>query len=100
MSKNNVVEISGREKIHDKLTDLIREGASKLIAQGLELEVSELLAALCGRRDEMDRAAVVRNGYQPATSSPTNCSWQSMPQRESAGSSWRRSQQRVNPQRF
>ena len=49
MSKHNVVELAGREKIRDELTDLIREGACKLIAQGLELEVSELLSALSGR---------------------------------------------------
>ena len=65
MSKHNVVELAGREKIRDELTDLIREGACKLIAQGLELEVSELLSALSGRQDEAGRAAVVRNGYQP-----------------------------------
>ena len=58
MSKHNVVALSGREKI--------RDGAHKLIAQGLELEVSELLSALSGRRDEVGRTAVVRNGYQPA----------------------------------
>ena len=50
MSKHNVVELAGREKIRDELTDLIREGACKLIAQGLELEVSELLSALSGRK--------------------------------------------------
>ena len=60
MSKHNVVELAGREKIRDELTDLIREGACKLIAQGLELEVSELLSALSGRQDEAGRAAVVR----------------------------------------
>ena len=65
MSKHNVVALAGREKIRDELTDLIREGACKLIAQGLELEVSELLSALSGRQDEAGRAAVVRNGYQP-----------------------------------
>ena len=58
MSKHNVVELAGREKIRDELTDLIREGACKLIAQGLELEVSELLSALSGRQDEAGRAAV------------------------------------------
>jgi len=65
MSKNNVVELSGREKIRDELTDLIRAGAFKLIAQGLELEVSELLSKMSERQDELGRAAVVRNGYQP-----------------------------------
>ncbi len=52
MSKNNVVELAGREKIHDELTDLIREGACKLIAQSLDLEVSEHLASLFVRRDK------------------------------------------------
>ena len=66
MSKHDVVALSGREKIRDELTELIRDGAHKLIAQGLELEVSELLSALSGRRDEVGRTAVVRNGYQPA----------------------------------
>ena len=65
MSKNNVVELTGREQIHDELTDLIRTGARKLITQGLELEVSELLSTLSARQDEAGRAAVVRNGYQP-----------------------------------
>ena len=65
MSKHNVVALSGREKIREELTELIRDGAHKLIAQGLELAVSELLSALSGRRDEVGRTAVVRNGYQP-----------------------------------
>ena len=57
MSKHDVVALSGREKIRDALTELIRDGAHKLIAQGLELEVSELLSALSGRRDEVGRTA-------------------------------------------
>ncbi len=65
MSKNNVVELSGRETRRDELTELIREGASKLIREALEAEVGELLSSLSGRRDESGRAAVVRNGYQP-----------------------------------
>ena len=62
MSKHNVVELAGREKIRDELTDLIREGACKLIAQGLELEVSELLSALSGQ----DEPAVVRRRLSTA----------------------------------
>ena len=65
MSKHNVVELSGRETPRDELTDLIREGARKLISEALEAEVSELLTSLCGRRDASGRAAVVRNGYPP-----------------------------------
>ncbi len=48
MSKHNVVKLTGREKVCDQLTELIRSGAHKLIAQGLEAEVSELLAIFAG----------------------------------------------------
>ncbi len=65
MSKHNVVELSGRETSRDELTELIRDGARKLISEALESEVSELLSDLSGRRDASGRAAVVRNGYQP-----------------------------------
>lgn len=64
MRKHNVVELARREKNRDELTELIREGACKLIAKGLELELSELLSALSGREDEVASAAVVRNRYQ------------------------------------
>ncbi len=65
MSKHNVVELSGRDTSRDELTALIRDGARKLVSEALEVEVSELLASLSGRRDASGRAAVVRNGYQP-----------------------------------
>jgi transposase-like protein len=65
MSKHNVVELSGRETSRDELTELIRDGARKLVSEALEAEVSELLASLSGRRDAWGRAAVVRNGHQP-----------------------------------
>jgi len=65
MDKHNVVALSGRDTLRDELTELIRDGARKLIAEGLETEVGELLARLSGRRDAAGRAAVVRNGYQP-----------------------------------
>ncbi len=65
MSKHNVVELSGRDTRRDELTELIREGAGKLIGEALEVEVRELLSSLSGRRDGSGRAAVVRNGYQP-----------------------------------
>jgi transposase-like protein len=65
MSKHNVVELSGRETSRDELTELIRDGARKLISEALESEVGELLSGFSGRRDASGRAAVVRNGYQP-----------------------------------
>ena len=42
MKDNNDVESTGRGNIHEWLTDMIREGACKLIARGLKLEVGEL----------------------------------------------------------
>jgi transposase-like protein len=65
MSKDNVVELSGRDTVRDELTELIRTGARKLIGEALEAEVSELLTSLSERRDASGRAAVVRNGHQP-----------------------------------
>jgi transposase-like protein len=65
VTKHNVVELSGRETSRDELTELIRDGARKLISEALESEVSELLSDFSGRRDASGRAAVVRNGYQP-----------------------------------
>jgi transposase-like protein len=65
MSKHNVVELSGRETRRDELTELIRDGARKLIREALESEVGELLSDFSERRDASGRAAVVRNGYQP-----------------------------------
>ncbi len=65
MNEGNVIEMSGREAGRDELTELIRTGARKLIAQALEVEVSELLGSFAGHLDEQGRAAVVRNGYQP-----------------------------------
>ena len=65
MNKHNVVELSGRDTSRDELTELIRDGARKLIGEALEAEVSELLSEFSQRRDEGGRATVVRNGYQP-----------------------------------
>ncbi|MGH8195728.1 MAG: IS256 family transposase [Woeseiaceae bacterium] len=65
MKEHNVVAMSGRDTVRDELTELIRNGARKLIAEGLETELGELLATLSDRRDAAGRAAVVRNGYQP-----------------------------------
>lgn len=65
MGKDNVVELSGRDTSRDELTELICDGARKLIGEALEAEVSELLWSVSERRDASGRAAVVRNGYQP-----------------------------------
>ena len=50
---------------HDTLTELMRAGAHKLLAQALEVEVTELLATYADQRDKGGRAVVVRNGHHP-----------------------------------
>jgi len=49
----------------DGLTELMRTGARKLIAQALQAEVAELLATYADQQDEQGRAVVVRNGHHP-----------------------------------
>jgi putative transposase len=49
----------------DPLTELLRQGAQRLLAQAIEAEVAVLLAQYADRRDTQGRHAVVRNGYLP-----------------------------------
>ena len=49
----------------DSLTELIRTGAQKLIAQALKAEVAELLAAYADQQDEQGHARVVLSGHHP-----------------------------------
>jgi putative transposase len=49
----------------DPLTELLRQGAQRLLAQAIEAEVAVLLAQYADRHDPQGRHAVVRNGYLP-----------------------------------
>jgi putative transposase len=49
----------------DPLTEVLRQGAQRLLAQAIEAEVAVLLAQYADRRDPQGRQAVVRNGYLP-----------------------------------
>lgn len=64
MSKRTKTEQEDRGT-RDTLTEVMRAGARKLIAQALDAEVAELLAAYADQRDVQGRAVVVRNGHQP-----------------------------------
>ena len=66
MSKNSVIELSGRDTTIDPLTELLRTGAQQLIHRAVEAELRELLAAHSQRRTEDGKEGVVRNGYLPA----------------------------------
>lgn len=47
------------------LDELARQGAQRMLAAALELEVQDYLERLSACRDEQGRALVVRNGYAP-----------------------------------
>ena len=53
------------ETPRDVLTDLIRTGAQKILAEALEVEISDFLGGYRDLRDASGRQRVVRNGYLP-----------------------------------
>ena len=65
MSKDTVVALQQPEHGQDLLSTMLREGAQQLIAQALQAEFEEFLLQFGEQRDELGRAAVVRNGFQP-----------------------------------
>ena len=65
MDKNNVIELERRVIGTDPLTELLKEGARKLLAQAVESEVQDLLASYEDHRTQCGHAGVVRNGYLP-----------------------------------
>jgi len=65
MEENNVVDFVSRDTIPDPLTDLLRDGARRLICHAIEAEVQAFLAPYSELRTEDGKAAVVRNGYHP-----------------------------------
>jgi len=65
MKKNNVFKFENPEVIEDPLTELLRQGAQKLIAEAVEAELGEFIDKYRGLRDMQGRQRIVRNGYQP-----------------------------------
>ena len=65
MNESNVIELAGRVKSTDPLTELLRSGARQLLQEAIEAEVQELLATHSDRILEDGRAGV-RNGHLPA----------------------------------
>jgi len=64
MSKRTKTEQEDRGG-NDSLTELIRTGARKLIAQALKAEVADLLVTYADQQDEQGHARVVLNGHHP-----------------------------------
>lgn len=66
MSKDTRIEARNpQEGTRDDLTDLLREGAKRLIAEAVDAELSTMLAQFADYKDESGRRCVVRNGYLP-----------------------------------
>ena len=66
MSKHSAVAFPPPQAASaDPLTEVLRQGARRLLAQTIEAEVETLLACDADERDEQGRQAVVRNGYLP-----------------------------------
>ena len=68
MKQDNVFELKNpalANEVRDALTEVLREGAHKLLAQAVQAEVAEFLIRHQGEHDQAGRARMVRNGYLP-----------------------------------
>lgn len=66
MSQNNVIDLKKPEPfVDDPITEIIRQGARKLLAQALEAEIELFINRFAELRDELGRQRIVRNGYLP-----------------------------------
>jgi putative transposase len=64
MGNDTIVSFSD-PAFRDELSDLVRDGAQRIIRQAVESELKAFLQQHSGDRDAEGRRAVVRNGYQP-----------------------------------
>ena len=65
MKKDTVVSIDEPTTTKDALTEMLRAGAQKLLAEAVQAELEELLEEYEGQRDGQGRKRLVRNGYLP-----------------------------------
>jgi len=65
VKKDSVVAFPRPGEVLDALSQLLREGAQRLIEQAVEAELQEYLGWVGDRRDAQGRRAVVRNGHLP-----------------------------------
>jgi len=66
MTENKVVVLRQEGEIDDPLTEMLRAGAKRLIAQAVEAEFSAFLAAHEDKALPDGRQRVVRHGHEPA----------------------------------
>ena len=66
MNKNNVTELKKPETfVDDPITDILRSGARKLLAEALEAEIESFLAMYFDLKDNQGCQRITRNGYLP-----------------------------------
>jgi transposase-like protein len=66
MPKNNVVDFKKPEPfVDDPITEVLKSGARKLLAEALEAEIESFLCQYKDLRDDQGRKRVVRNGHLP-----------------------------------
>ena len=65
MNEDTVISMTAPAGVDDPLTELIQDGARRLIAAAVQGELDALLAHHDGERMTDGRARVVRNGFQP-----------------------------------
>ena len=66
MAKDNVIKFKKPEPfVDDPITDVLRTGARKLLAEALEAEIEGFLSQYRELRDNQEYQRVVRNGYLP-----------------------------------
>ena len=66
MPKNNVIDLKKPEPfVDDPITDVLRQGARKLLAEALEAEIEGFLSQYAYLKDEQGRQRVTRNGHLP-----------------------------------
>src|SRR3712207_2545330 len=64
-SSTNIVRLRQPDAIDDPLTEVLRVGARRLLAQAVEMEAEAFLAAMQDLRLPDGRARLVRHGHGP-----------------------------------
>jgi transposase-like protein len=66
MNKDSLIELKNPEPfIDDPITEILRNGAKKLLAEALELEIAGFLSQYADLKDDQGRMRIIRNGYLP-----------------------------------
>ena len=66
MAKDNLIDLKKPEAfVNDPITDILRQGARRLLTAALEAEIHEFLQRYKEITDDKGRQRVVRNGYLP-----------------------------------